>query len=163
MFETDARQEVPMPAQNRSLTIAGWVIHGLVSAGLTMSAVMKFQFPEEMAKQWMGHFAWPAGLATPIAVVELACLVIFLFPRTAILGAILLTGYLGGAVATHVRVEDGEWFPPVIMGVMIWGGLWLRDPRVRAIAPWMPALAGESGSRGTPPPIPTSATLPSSG
>jgi hypothetical protein len=69
--------------------------------------------------------------------VLLASTIIYVIPRTAVLGAILLTGYLGGAVATHVRVGD-PLFPvlfPVILGVLIWGGLYLRDERLRALIP----------------------------
>ena len=77
------------------------------------------------------------GRRLPLGIVLLSCTVLYLVPRTAVLGAILLTGYLGGAVATHVRVGEGL-FPvlfPVIMGLLVWGGLWLRDERVRALAP----------------------------
>jgi hypothetical protein len=65
------------------------------------------------------------------------CTVLYVIPRTAVLGAILLIGYLGGAVARHVRLSEGI-FPvtfPIIMGVLVWGGLWLRDNRVRALVP----------------------------
>jgi hypothetical protein len=70
--------------------------------------------------------------------VLLTCTVLYLIPRAAVLGAILLTGYLGGAVATHVRV-GGTWFEilfPTILGAMLWGGLYLRDARVRGALPW---------------------------
>jgi hypothetical protein len=72
-----------------------------------------------------------------MGIVLLACTVLYLIPRTAILGVILLTGYLGGAVATHVRVGEGL-FPvlfPVVFGALLWGGLWLRDERLRALIP----------------------------
>jgi hypothetical protein len=74
----------------------------------------------------------------PLGIVLLACTVLYLVPATAVLGAILLTGYLGGAVATHVRAGDGP-FPvlfPVVFGVLLWGGLVLRDRRLRALLPW---------------------------
>jgi hypothetical protein len=73
----------------------------------------------------------------PLGIVLLTCTVLYIVPRTAVLGAILLTGYLGGAVATHVRVGEG-WFPvsfPIIVGALLWGGLWLRDTRMRALIP----------------------------
>jgi hypothetical protein len=72
-----------------------------------------------------------------LGIVLLACTVLYLIPRTSVLGAILLTGYLGGAVATHVRLWEG-WFPvlfPVIFGAVLWGGLFLRDARLRALVP----------------------------
>jgi hypothetical protein len=73
----------------------------------------------------------------PLGIVLLSCTVLYIIPRTCVLGAILLTGYLGGAVATHVRVGEGP-FPvlfPVILGVLLWGGLWFRDDRLRALIP----------------------------
>jgi hypothetical protein len=82
-----------------------------------------------------------------LGIVLLACVALYLVPRTSVLGAILLTGYLGGAVATHVRVGDGL-FPvlfPVIVGALVWGGLVVRDPRLAALLPlrsaWEPAPA----------------------
>jgi hypothetical protein len=71
----------------------------------------------------------------PILVVELCCVLLYLIPQTAVLGAILLTGYLGGATATHVRVDEA-YFMPVVVGILVWLGLYLRDPRLRALVPW---------------------------
>ncbi len=71
---------------------------------------------------------------TAIGAVELACLVLFLVPRTAVLGATLLTGYLGGAVVIHV-LQHQAFVTPILVGVIAWGGIWLRDPRVRALTP----------------------------
>jgi hypothetical protein len=73
-----------------------------------------------------------------LGIVLLTCRVLYLVPRTSMLGAILLTGYLGAAVATHVRVGDGL-FPisfPITLGALIWGGLFLRDDRLRSLLPW---------------------------
>jgi hypothetical protein len=67
--------------------------------------------------------------------VEIGCTLLYLIPPTAVLGAILLTGYLGGAVATHVRLLETQFVVPLLLGVLIWGGLFLRDPRVRALIP----------------------------
>jgi hypothetical protein len=74
----------------------------------------------------------------PMGVVLLVCTLLYLIPRSSVLGAILLTGYLGGAVATHVRVDDPIFTHslfPVYFGVLLWGGLWLRDARLRALIP----------------------------
>ena len=79
---------------------------------------------------------WNESIALTLAIVELGCTLIYVIPRTAVLGAILLTGYLGGAVATHVRIGD-PFIAPIIIGVLVWGGLWLRDARLRALAPMM--------------------------
>ena len=77
---------------------------------------------------------WPIQLAVALGILEISCTAIYLLPRTSVLGAILLTGYLGGAVATHLRIGD-PYFGPVLLGVMVWGGLYFRNPRVRALIP----------------------------
>ncbi len=83
------------------------------------------------------RLGYPLSLSPALAIVELVCLVAYVIPRTAILGAILLTGYLGGAVATHLRVRDPlfDTLFPIIFGVMVWAGLYLRDHRLRALIP----------------------------
>jgi xanthine/uracil permease len=69
-----------------------------------------------------------------IIVVEIACAILYAIPRTSVLGAVLLTGYLGGATATHVRANEA-FFLPVVTGVVVWAGLYLRDDRLRALIP----------------------------
>ena len=89
------------------------------------------------AMEATAQLGYPESLVFGIGILELACLVIYVIPRTSILGAILLTGYLGGAVATHVRAGSGL-FPlifPVIIGLLFWGGLYLRDNQLRALIP----------------------------
>ena len=81
---------------------------------------------------------FPISTALPLGIIEIICVVLYAIPRTSLLGAILLTGYLGGAVATNVRQQLpmlGYVLFPVYVGVFIWGGLWLRDARVRALIP----------------------------
>lgn len=101
---------------------------------LLMSGVMKVMQTEQVRQ---GFADWPAGSAVAIGTVELLCTVIYLIPRTAVLGAILLAGYLGGAVAVTVKMGLGVagWWMPVAFGVLLWAALWLRDPRVRALIP----------------------------
>ncbi len=101
---------------------------------LLMSGVMKIMQNEQVRQ---GFADWPAGSAVAIGAVEIACTLIYLIPRTAVLGAILLAGYLGGAVAVTVKMGMGVagWWMPVAFGVLLWGALWLRDPRVRALIP----------------------------
>jgi hypothetical protein len=101
---------------------------------LLMSGVMKVMQTEQVRQ---GFADWPAGSAVAIGAVEIACTLIYLFPRTAVLGAILLAGYLGGAVAVTVKMGLGVagWWMPVVFGILLWGGLWLRDPRIRALIP----------------------------
>lgn len=118
----------------KGLTVIGLVLTALLSLLLTFSAVMKFLRPPEMIEQFEGVLGYPARLAVPIGIVELLCVVLFVIPRTAALGAVLLTGYLGGAVATHVRIGD-QFITPVIVGLVVWLALFMRDARVRAILP----------------------------
>lgn len=100
---------------------------------LLMSGVMKVMQTEQVVQ---GFANWPPGSAVMIGLVELACTIIYLVPRTAVLGAILLAGYLGGAVAVTVQMGGGAgWLMPALFGVLLWGGLWLRDPRIRALIP----------------------------
>ena len=80
----------------------------------------------------------PVELARVVGTVELFCLVLYCIPRTAVLGAMLLTGYLGGAVLTHLRIGSplvSHTLFPIYIGIMLWGALWLRDSRVRALVP----------------------------
>jgi len=86
------------------------------------------------AAQGFAKYGYPAGDLTPILIVEIACAILYAIPRTSVLGAILLTGYLGGATATHVRAGEA-FYLPVVVGVVIWVGLYLRDERVRALVP----------------------------
>lgn len=81
------------------------------------------------------RLGYPTKLVFAIGIAELICVVLFAIPHTTILGAILLTGYLGGATATQVRLEDPWFFFPVVIGVLVWGGLFWRDERLRALVP----------------------------
>lgn len=87
----------------------------------------------------MPQLGWPVALAAPLGIILLSCVALYAIPQTAVFGAILLTGYLGGAVATHLRVGDplfSHILFPAYVGAMIWGGLFLRDARVRALIPF---------------------------
>jgi hypothetical protein len=116
-----------MPSKAQRIT--GWVLTGLV--GLFMigvSGVPKFfDFPGK--NEMMEHLGIPLALVPTLAVLEIAVTVIYLIPRTSFLGAILLTGYLGGAILTHLRVGD-PWYFPIIIGVLAWLGLALRQPMI---------------------------------
>jgi hypothetical protein len=101
---------------------------------LLLSAVMKLARPPAVLKGF-ADFGWSANLIVGLGILELACTIIYLIPSTAVLGAILVTGYLGGAVATTVRVGDPSWILTAVLGVFVWGGLYLRDPRLRALIP----------------------------
>lgn len=119
---------------SKGARIGGWVMGGLPSAFLLLDAAMKFAKPEPVVKGTM-ELGYPLSCIVPLGVVLLASTVLYLVPRTAVLGAILLTGYLGGAVATHVRVSNPLFTHtlfPIYFGALLWGGLCLRDARVRA-------------------------------
>lgn len=89
----------------------------------------------KIAVEGFAKAGYPAGALAPLGVVEALCTILYLVPQTSVLGAILLTGYLGGAIDSHVRA--GEAFVmPLLFGVLIWGGLFLRDPRIRALIPF---------------------------
>lgn len=84
------------------------------------------------------QLGYPVALARGIGLLELACLTLYVMPRTAVLGAIVLTGFLGGAVATHLRIGDplfSHVLFPVYVGLLVWGGLFLRDDTLRALLP----------------------------
>jgi hypothetical protein len=126
------RGSTPRPRRN-AMYWAGWVLSVLPMPLFALSAFMKLTKGEEAVKG-IAKFGWQESSLLPLGIVELACVVVYLIPQTAVLGAILLTGYLGGAVATHARL--GESFSmPIIIGVVLWLGLFLRDARVRALIP----------------------------
>ena len=113
--------------------LAGWILSGLIAAFLiVVSASGKFTDWEGKAEMF-AQLGWSEDVMYNIGIVEVALAVIFLIPRAAFLAAILLTGYLGGAVATHVRVGD-PFFTPILIGVVVWVALGLRDPRVFTMA-----------------------------
>lgn len=113
---------------------AGRIVSAIPVLMLLTSGTFKLVGGAQMAKDW-ASFGYPAGALVPIGVTEIVCALLFAFPRTSILGAVLVTGYLGGAVATHVRVSDAMFVTPAILGAVAWLGLYLRDPRLRALLP----------------------------
>jgi uncharacterized membrane protein YphA (DoxX/SURF4 family) len=120
---------------SKAATIAGWVLSVLPCLMLLFSGTMKFMGGEELEKGF-AHLGWPVKLAVTLGVIEVLCTVLYLVPKTAVLGAILLTGYLGGAIATHLRLEEGV-IIQFLLGVVLWLGLFLRDTRLRALIPFV--------------------------
>jgi len=98
-----------------------------------MSAIAKLKGGEALTHR-IAHLGIPASLVVPLAILELSCLAAYLIPPTSFLGAILLTGFLGGAICTHLRVGDPYFFE-VGLGILLWLGLYLRSPRLRALLP----------------------------
>ncbi|MGZ3302927.1 MAG: DoxX family protein [Isosphaeraceae bacterium] len=118
---------------SKKLLWAGWIASALPVLMLIVSGVMKLVKPAPLVEGF-ARFGYSDSLALGIGIVELACTVIYLIPRTSVLGAILLTGYLGGATATHVRIGD-PFFVPIVLGVLVWAGLLLREERLHALLP----------------------------
>lgn len=119
---------------NRVRLWAGRILTGLPVAFLVFDSVIKLvSHPEAIrGTQALGY---PLSTVALLGAIELACLVVYLIPRTAVVGAVLLTGYLGGAIASHVRLEHplfSHVLFPVYVATMVWGGLYLRDARLRA-------------------------------
>ncbi|QDV72717.1 DoxX family protein [Botrimarina mediterranea] len=122
-----------MTQPSKASFIAGWVLSVLLTVFLCgLSASGKFMdFPNKA--EIMGKFGYPDDVMKWIGMVEIAVTILFLIPQTAFIGAILLTAYLGGATATHVRIED-PFYMPIIMGVVVWIALGLRKPDVFQLA-----------------------------
>jgi uncharacterized membrane protein YphA (DoxX/SURF4 family) len=132
---------VDKPLQPKWMTWTGRVLSILPVALFLISGAMKFTDGPEM-QEGLKKMGWTAEVMHKIAIIEIVCAVLYLVPQTAVLGAILLTGYLGGAIATHVRVNDA-FIPPIVIGIVLWLGIFLRDPRLRTLlpfrTPWAPA------------------------
>jgi len=121
-------------APGKGILWAGRVLTAIPVLMMGMSAAMKLARTPNVLEGW-AKFGYPDSSLLAIGVVELLCAVLYALPRTAVLGAILVTGYLGGATATHVRAGEAVFVAPVILGALAWGGLFLRDPRLRALLP----------------------------
>jgi hypothetical protein len=123
---------------------AGPVSKGKLWAGRILSAIpvliLLFAGGMKLVKaaavvEGVGKSGFPVHLIIPIGILEVGCTIIYLIPRTSILGAILVTAFLGGATATCVRIGDPGFVMPVLLGMMAWGGLYLRDQRLRELIP----------------------------
>ena len=123
---------------NKKRRITGYALTGFVALFLTFDTVLKLL---QLAPAMQGtiELGYPANSVLVIGVIELVCLALYLVPRTSVLGALMLTGYLGGAIATHVRI--GSPLPthtlfPIYVALMVWGGLYLRESRLRELLPF---------------------------
>jgi hypothetical protein len=128
--------ESPTPTAPASTTMlwAGRILGGLVILFMLFDGVIKvMNLPA--AVEGTVRVGYPARLVVTIGVVALACTILYAVPRTSILGAILLTGYLGGATATQVRMEDPWFLFPVAIGGLVWAAIFLRDNRLRTLIP----------------------------
>lgn len=122
-----------MTTVSRGRWWTSWILSGLTSAMFLFSAVMKLVGGPDV-EQGFAHLGLPISMATPLAILEIACVVVYLVPVTAVLGAVLQAGYLGGAICTHWRVGDPV-FVHVGLGLALWLALWLREPRLHPLLP----------------------------
>ncbi len=120
-------------ATGKWLRLTSYLLSALPAAALLLSAIMKLTRNPQLV-EGAPHLGWPVEVLVALGFVELGCTVIYLIPRTAILGAVLLTGYMGGAIATHVRIGE-PFLAQLLLGVLIWLALWLREPRLKALLP----------------------------
>ena len=122
-----------MEAASKKAVWAGWGITIVVSLLFLMSAIMKLVGGEQVT-EGMEHLGLPDSMIVPLAILELLCVVVYAIPATSVLGAILLAGYLGGAICTHWRVGDPVYIP-IVLSLLIWLGIYLREPRLKALLP----------------------------
>jgi hypothetical protein len=124
------------PSGSKTMLWVGWIMSALPGLFLLTDAIMKLVQLDFVVATTV-KLGYPENVIVPLGMVLLVCTALYLAPRTAVLGAILLTGYLGGAVATHVRMGEGAFSVlfPVVFGALLWRGLCLRDARLRALLP----------------------------
>jgi hypothetical protein len=122
----------------RNVSWAGWVLTAIVALALFADGAVDLIAPGMVSAE-METTGFPASQAPLLGIIILVCALLYVFPRTAVLGAILVTGFLGGAICTHFRLGEIA-SPPqlicVLLGLMTWGGLYLRDSRIRALLPF---------------------------
>lgn len=116
---------------------AGYIISGIPVLFLVLDSIGKFVMPVQVVEGTVA-LGYSTSVIIPLGITLLICTMLYAFPKTSVLGAILLTGYLGGAVATHVRVGNslfGHILFPVYLGIMLWLGLYFRESRLRELLP----------------------------
>jgi hypothetical protein len=125
-------------SSSKAMLWAGWGMSGLTVVFMLFDGISKLALERHVVEATT-KIGYPEGVIRPLGIVILACTILYAIPRTAIFGAILLTGFLGGAVASKVRLEDplfGSILFGAYIGILAWGGLYLRDDRIRALLPW---------------------------
>ena len=122
-----------MEVVSRKMVLTGGVITVVIALLFVFSAAMKLAGLAAV-KEGMAPLGLPESMILPLGILELGCTVIYLIPATSVLGAVLLTGYLGGAMCTHWRVGEPFWLH-ILLGLVIWLGIYLREPRLKALLP----------------------------
>jgi hypothetical protein len=123
---------------SKTIVWAGRIMSGLVVLFMLLDSVSHLLKPKQVIDAFV-RIGFPVNLSVTLGIIALVCVVFYAIPRTSIFGAILLTGYLGGAVATHLRAGSslfGETLFPVYFGILVWGGLFGRDARLRELIPF---------------------------
>jgi hypothetical protein len=124
---------------SRATLWAGRILTGLFAVFILGASVAPKLLHMPIAEEIMAQLGWPAGFAFMIGLIELGCLILYLIPRTSVLGAVLMMGLLGGAMATQIRAGSplfSHILFSVYLGLFMWGGLWLRNPMLRAVFPF---------------------------
>ncbi len=119
---------------SKKMLWAGRVVSAIPAFLVLFGAIPKVLVAASMVDGFK-RAGYPEHLVLVVGIIELVCSIVYLIPRTRVLGAILMTGVLGGAIATNLRIGDPTLIAPAILGVLVWGGLFLRDERVRALIP----------------------------
>ena len=121
------------------MAIAGWIMSALVAVFLLGASAAPKLMGSQLAADPLAVVGWPAKYMVLIGVIELACAILYIIPKTSLLGAVLLTGLLGAALAANLRVDNplfSHTLFSVYLGVFAWAGLWLREPRIRDVFPF---------------------------
>ena len=126
---------VRAPRRTKGLVWMGRVFTALPILMLLLSATLKLTKQPQMVETFTGRLGYSASALAGIGLLEVACVALYAVPSTAVLGAVLLTGFLGGAIATHVRVGDPSFFIPLFLGVLVWAGIYFRDERLGWLLP----------------------------
>jgi hypothetical protein len=127
----------PIGSRSNTMLSVGWILSGLTILFMLFDGVSKLAMEHHVVEA-TAQIGYPLDVIRPLGIILLVCTILYAIPRTAIFGAVLLTGYLGGAVASKVRMEDpvfGSILFGVYFGILAWGGLYLRDERLRALIP----------------------------
>jgi hypothetical protein len=127
----------PIGSRSKTMLSVGWILSGLTILFMLFDGISKLAMEHHVVEA-TAQIGYPPDVIRPLGIILLVCTILYAIPRTAIFGAVLLTGYLGGAVASKVRMEDplfGSILFGVYFGILAWGGLYLRDERLRALIP----------------------------
>ena len=136
--------------QTTAMTWAGRVLTGLFALFMLGASITPKLMGMSVAEETMQQLGWPAGYAFAIGLIELACLLLYLLPRTNLLGAVLFMGLFGGAIATQIRAGSplfSHQLFSIYLALFMWGGLWLRDARIRSVLPLLRTCSEELARR----------------